>query len=193
MKKIFMIATLAISMHVYGQDSVNHFFAVEFDPLPFISGGYSVSLKYSPKIVPKTLFMGSVFSSNFPNKMMSKTNMENGWTNMTIERSYAIFTDFFLNNQRKGFYYGPSAILYNKSVAQKSTDERIYFSTIYPSFTLGYIWYPFPKFGFYLNPWFNLGSEISLDENNRFNDKIFTPNRFNYIMTLHIGYSFSFI
>jgi hypothetical protein len=165
-------------------------FAIELDPAPLILKGYSVSLKYSPKKIPKVAFMASIYRSDFPDGMMNKTNKERGWHDLSIEPSFAAFLELYLNEQRKGFHFGPSIFLYNKSVGQNALEKRLNFKTIYPNLRLGYVWYPFRKTNLYVNPWLNLGSEIKIGNQNVLNGVEFSPNEFNYIVAFHIGYSF---
>lgn len=190
MKKVIILIAFSISISVCAQDTINHFFAIETDPAPIISGGYSASLKYSPRSMPKTIFMGSFFRSNLPDMMLSKINSENGWANVKIEPSFALSAEFYFNKLRKGFYVGPLLILYNKSCIQKGFDERIYFSSIFPNVRFGYSWYPFKKAGLYINPWLGIGIENDIGNNNILNGKRFEPNTFNYVFAVHLGYSF---
>ena len=81
---------------------------------------------------------------------------------------------------------------YNKSVELEATNSRTEFSTIYPNVRAGYVWYPFRKIDLYVNPWFNIGSEINVDSKNEIDGIEFESNKLNYILALHIGYSFNF-
>ncbi len=192
MKLLLIISAILFSISTKAQDTIKtNYISLELDPAPFILGGYSFSLKYSPKNMPKTAFMASVYSSDLPNSMMSKENQENGWTNSKLETSYAVFAEFYLKNNRRGFYYGPSIFLYNKSVELSSTNEIAKFRTLYPNLRAGYVWYPFKNINLYLNPWFNIGSEINIDNNNSLNGIDYEPSKFYYIVALHIGYSFN--
>lgn len=191
MKQLVFFLAVLTSLNIFAQvDSTKHLLAIELDPAPIVLKGYSFSLKYSPKKLPKFAFMASIYSSDFPDGMMNKTNKENGWTDLRLEPSYAIFLEYYLNNQQKGFYFGPSIFLYNKSVSLKTANKRVSFSTIYPNLRVGYIWYPFRKIDLYINPWLNLGSEINIDKKYFLNDVEFLPNKFNYVVAVHIGYSF---
>src|SRR6185503_19201679 len=78
--------------------SSKNYLSIEIDPAPFILGGYSFSLKYSPAKLNHVTVMGSVYCSAFPDKMMSKPNREKGFRNLKIKTSYAIFTDYFLKS-----------------------------------------------------------------------------------------------
>jgi len=192
MKSLLPVLIAFVSFSAVAQDTqVTSYMSVEVDPAPFLLNGYSVSLKYSPKKMSKTAFMASVFSSEFPNSMMSQANKEEGWTDLKLETSFAIFGEFYINANRRGFYYGPSLFLYNKSVTLEPVNQRTNFSTLYPNVRAGYIWYPFKTIDLYVNPWINAGSEINIDNNNSLNGQDFEPNRFNFILALHIGYSFN--
>ena len=189
MKKTgFFIFSLFLTATIFGQNREGTQLAIEIDPAPYILKGYSISLKYSPKQLPKIAFMASIYQSDFPDGMMTKTNKNNGWKDMKIERSYAAFAEYYLNEEKRGFYFGPSVFWYNKSVELEAINNRTKLSTIYPNIRAGYIWYPFKKLDLYLNPWLNIGSEINLDKKNQLNGVEFVPNKLKYIVALHIGY-----
>lgn len=192
MKRLLIILAILFSISINAQDTIKtNYISLELDPAPFVLGGYSFSVKYSLKNMPKVAFMASVYSSDLPNSMMSTENKENGWTNSKLETSYAVFAEFYLKNNRQGFYYGPSIFLYNKSVEQNSTHESAKFSTLYPNVRAGYVWYPFNNINLYLNPWLNIGSEINLDNDNSLNGIEYESSKFYYIVALHVGYSFN--
>lgn len=193
MKRLLIISAILfwVSTAVSQEDFNKSYISLEVDPAPFILGGYSFSLKYSPEELSKTAFMVSIYSSDFPNSMMNKVNKERMWTNLRLETSYAIFADFFLENDKRGFYFGPSIFLYNKSVELSSVNERTKFFTLYPNIRAGYVWYPFKNLNLYLNPWLNFGTEINLDNKNELNGTTFIPNKFYYIAAVHMGYSLS--
>ena len=188
-KQILLVALVIFNLSLRGQNETKHQLSIELDPAPYLLGGYSVSLKYSAENNPKIAYMAAIYQSDFPDGMMTETNKDKGWTDMKIETSYAAFLEFYLNEERKGFYFGPSVFWYNKSVELESVNSRTEFSTIYPNFRAGYIWYPFKKLDLYINPWCAIGSEINLDEQNQLNGVEFETNAFNYVVALHIGYT----
>lgn len=193
MKSILTTVLLLSALISIGQDTnQKNLLALELDPAPFILNGYSFSLKYSHAKLPKWGLMASVYSSEFPDGMINKSNKDQGWESMQIETSYAVFVKYHLNENRKGFYFGPAFFWYNKSVMYSQTEERIDFTNVYPNVVAGYNWYPFKKIGLYLNPWLSLGSELNIDDKNTLNGVEFIPNSFNYILALHIGYSIQF-
>lgn len=188
-KQILTTALSILSLSLTGQNETYNQFSIELDPAPYILSGYSISFKYSTKKTPKIAYMASIYQSDFPDGMMKKTNRDNGWANLKLKTSYAAFVEFYRNKKRKGFYFGPSVFFYNKSVELETFNQRTEFSSIYPNLRVGYVWYPFKKVEFYLNPWINLGSEINIDNKNQLNGIEFEPNTFNYIIALHVGYS----
>lgn len=188
---LFLISTLCSGIF-YAQKQGSSLLALEIDPAPYFLKGYSVSLKYSSSLKQEWAVMASIYQSDFPDAMMSKTNRSNGWTDMKMDKSYALFLEYFLKDTRKGWYAGPAIFWYNKSAGKEESAERIQFSTIYPNLRVGYIWYPFKAFDLYVNPWFNAGCEINLDDSNHINGITFEPNQFQYILAIHIGYSFGF-
>lgn len=166
--------------------------SVELDPAPFILGGYSVSLKYSASEWNHFTVTGSVYSSKFPDKMMGKSNYENGFRDLKIETSFAVFTDYYLKSNRTGLHFGPSAFFYSKTVGSKFDTERLGFKSIYPNLRIGYVYKPFKKLGLYFDPWFNVGKEFVLNRTNARDGAMYATDKFSYIIALHIGYQFVF-
>lgn len=166
--------------------------ALEVDPAPFILGGYSVSVRYSPKSLNHFSVMGSVYSSRLPDKMMGKANYEKGFRDLKLETSYALFVDYFLKANRTGFHAGPSMFFYSKSVGNQFDTGRQSFSSIYPNLRVGYLYKPFKKSGLYLNPWFNVGKEWVTKRENASHGAEFVPEKLMYILALHVGYRVTF-
>jgi hypothetical protein len=166
----------------------SHYVALELDPAPFIFGGYSVSAKFSPKCAEHFTLMGSVYSSRLPDALMSVSNTDKGFKDVKIETSFALFADYFLDEDRTGLHFGPSVFLYSKSVGKKETYDRARFKSIYPNVRVGYLYQPFETVGLYINPWINFGTEIMLDENGRIGTTEFEPNAISYVAAIHVGY-----
>lgn len=164
------------------------YLSIEVDPAPFILGGYSFSVKFSPAKLKHVTFMGSIYSSDFPDKMMVDENYENGFRNMKIKTSSAFFADYFLKENRTGFHFGPSVFFYNKSVEHTSSNEVANYNSVYPNLRAGYVFAPFKNCGLYLNPWINFGKEIVVGDKATINDKEFVGESFSYIVALHVGY-----
>lgn len=197
MKTLNIILLLIICFNANAQNDSTisrskNYLSIELDPAPFILGGYSFSMKYSPRKLTHFTFIGSVYSSKFPDKMMSKPNFEKGFRNMKLNTSYAFFADYFIRHDRRGFHFGPSAFLYSKSVGSNSSADVANFKSIYPNIRLGYMYKPFKKSGFYINPWFNLGKEFALDNNNSIEGNEFSSNAISYIIAIHFGYQITF-
>jgi hypothetical protein len=172
-------------LHAEAQRSI----AVETDPAPFILGGYSFSLRYTPQLPGYISILGSVYKSTFPDRMMSSSNSEKGFRNLRFETSYAFFGDYFLKENRTGLHFGPSLFLYRKSV-QSEGKPAYRFQSIYPNLRIGYLYKPFPHCGFYINPWINGGKEIIIKES-RSNSGWKIPE-FSYIIAIHAGYRIFF-
>jgi hypothetical protein len=191
MKQFITTLLLLVQLSVYAQTENSATFSIEVDPAAYMLKGYSVSFKYGPKKMPRALFMASVYRSNFPDGMMKNVNKINGWKDMKIKTSYAVFAEFYSNEKRSGFFYGPTLFLYHKNVSYGEENKSTDFKTIYPGLRAGFSWYPIKKCNFYLSPWLSAGSEINLDNRNTINGNSFEPNRFNYIIAIHLGYQFS--
>jgi len=169
-----------------------NYLSVEIDPAPFILGGYSVSLKFSPRKFNHFTLMASIYQSMMPDKMISSENYEKGFRNLQLNRSYAFFGDYFFKSNRSGFHFGPSVFLYDKSVELNSSVMTTSFKSIYPNARIGYVYKPFKNLGFYLNPWINVGKEFSLDDKNRIGNNVHSFKNINYILALHFGYGVNF-
>lgn len=197
MKTIQIILPILFALNVNAQNDTTvldskNYLSIELDPAPFLLGGYSVSLKWSPEHTNHFSVMGSLFGSKFPDKMMSKTNYNNGFRDLTIKNSYALFIDYFLKDDRTGLHFGPSVFLYSRSVGLPDNIERTNFKSIYPNLRVGYVYKPFKRSGFYLNPWVNFGKEIVLTNNDFLNKVEYSITGFSYILAVHLGYKVSF-
>ncbi|MES2849238.1 MAG: hypothetical protein V4685_09285 [Bacteroidota bacterium] len=197
MKKLQILLLIFICLKADAQnDSINdhskNYLSIELDPGPFILGGYSFSLKYSPEKLKQVTFMASVYSSKFPNSMMGKTNYEKGFRNMKMKTSYAFFADYFIKPGRSGFHFGPSVFFYDKSVGLSSSAAVANFKSIYPNIRAGYVYRPFKKIGFYVNPWINFGKEFVVGNNNSIEGRKFTINTMSYVAAIHFGYQITF-
>jgi len=165
-----------------------NYWSVEVDPAPFILGGYSFSLKYSSDRFKHLTLMGSIYRSEFPDNMMSDKNYENGFRNLKINTSSAFFADYFIKTNRTGFHFGPSVFYYCKSVESNSSDEVAKFKSVCPNIRAGYVFKPFKNNGFYINPWFNVGKEFVLGDNNSIDNMEFVTDKISYIVAIHLGY-----
>ncbi len=190
-----MLAFICLKANAQNDSITSHsknYLSIEIDPAPFILGGYSFSLKYSPEKLNHVAFMGSVYSSKFPDKMMSEANYENGFRDLKINTSYAFFADYFIKPDRSSFHFGPSVFLYSKSVGSTSSSDKANFKSLYPNIRVGYVYRPFKDNGFYINPWFNFGKEIVLDNNNSIEGKEFLMSKTTYVIAIHFGYQITF-
>lgn len=183
---------LFLQMHAQNDSAAKHLLALEIDPAPFILNGYSFSVKYGNPDLPHLTFMGSVYGSGFPDKMMTTVNREKGWTDQKFETSFAAFTDYFIRKNKTGFHFGPSLFLYRKSIGMTGSSERIRFSSLYPNLRIGYVCQPFKKLDLYLNPWINFGKEWISSGKTNLGETSFTIPRFQYIIALHLGYYIRF-
>jgi hypothetical protein len=197
MKILNSILLLCISLGAIAQNNSvnghsNNYLSLELDPAPFILGGYSVSLKLSPAKLPHLTFMGSAYSSKFPDNMMNKPNYEKGFRSLKINTSYAFFVDYYTGQNRSGLHFGPSVFLYSKSVSARFSPAIASFSSIYPNIRVGYLYRPFIQSGFYLNPWFNYGKELFIGDGNTLEGVKFLSNTTSYILAIHLGYQIAF-
>lgn len=193
--KTFLFIALWISSFILSAQSnvyeslMKNSVSLELDPAAFVLNGYSLSVKYQNRKWKHLSAMGSVFSSKFPDKMMLKSNYQNGWRDLRFRPSFALFLDYF-GHRVKGVHLGASTFWYNKSAGILGAVERSSFSTIYPNIRVGYKWIPFKKSNLYINPWINFGKEFNVDDRTVFESIEFKNRRFNYIIALHIGYQF---
>ncbi len=197
MKKILIaLFTIACFNARAKEDSLisatKNYISVEIDPTPFIFGGYSFSLKYSPAANSHLSFMGSVYSSELPDNLLSKENYDNGFRDVKLNTCYAFFADYFLRSNRTGFHFGPSAFYYSKTIGMEETNSKMNFKSIYPNVRVGYLFHPFCGKGFYLNPWVNFGKEIIVDGDESLSGINYSTKGMSYIVAIHLGYRVTF-
>ena len=196
MKNIKIIAFLLLGLAASAKEDTlstsKNYLSIELDPAPFILGGYSFSMKYSPSTLNHFTIIGSVYRSDFPDKMMQKSNFEKGFRDVKINTSYALFADYFLSDNRSGFHLGPSVFYYSKTIGINARKEAMNFKSIYPNLRVGYVYKPFRNSGFYLNPWVNVGKEIITSGQNYIAENEFSIDKFSYIVAIHFGYQVLF-
>jgi len=197
MKKLIIIILLATSFTSHAQTGTQsegrkNYLSVEVDPAPFILGGYSFSLKYSPAKFRHLSIMGSVYSSHFPDKMISKPNYEKGFRDLKIETSFAFFADYYLKSNNTGLHFGPSVFYYSRTAQLENSGDRAAFKSIYPNVRIGYVFKPFKKAGFYINPWINVGKEMGLGKRNHLSGAEYTFSKISYVPAIHLGYKTEF-
>ena len=165
--------------------------SLELDPTPFLLNGYSFSLRYSPKSHSNWSIMTSCFAADFPDRMLTDENTANGWSDLQFRSSNALFIDYSLRSDGRGFFFGPSVFVYNNKVSHEPSDHEYSFRSIYPNMRLGYTWFPFKQNGFYVSPWLNLGSEMVLGDASFKDAPKYVPSSFKYIVAVHLGYRLS--
>ncbi len=166
--------------------------SLEVDPMPFAFGGYSFSARYAHGQLPHWSAMASVFSSDFPDGMLSTANRDAGWGSLHFRPSYALFVDYNFTGTGRGFFAGPSVFLYNNEVTHEPTGEVRSFTSIYPNVRVGYTWFPFKKAGFYLSPWVNLGRETIMGKPEASDAPDYPMEDLKYIAAIHLGYRCTF-
>ena len=166
--------------------------SLELDPMPFALGGYSFSVRYADRHMPHWSAMVSVFSSDFPDGMLSSTNRDAGWSALHFRASEALFIDYNFKGTGRGFFAGPSVFLYNNEVTHEPTGQVHAFTSIYPNVRLGYTWFPFKKAGLYLSPWVNVGREIIMNEQETSEIPEYVMDGLKYIAAIHLGYRCTF-
>lgn len=162
--------------------------SLELDPMPFALGGYSFSVRYADRQLPHWSAMASVFSSDFPDGMLSAANKEAGWSTLHYRPSQALFVDYIFSGTGRGFFAGPSVFLYNNEVTHEPTGEVRSFTSIYPNVRLGYTWFPFKNAGLYLSPWVNLGRETMVGAQASSEAPEYRMGDIKYIAAIHLGY-----
>lgn len=186
MKNVLLLALLTLGISAHAQQK--NYLSVEIDPAPFVLKGYSVSVKFSPKKLSHYSIMGSVYSGDLPDKLMSKENLDKGWKGAHINTSYALFTDYFIKEDRRGLHFGPSVFYYRKSIELKGSTETKNYSSIYPNIRIGYTFNFCKNSRLYIDPWLNFGKELNVDGNPKINSTEYKNNAFNYVMAVHVGY-----
>ena len=166
--------------------------SVELDPAPFLLKGYSLSVRYAPAKLPHWSVMASSFAANFPDGMMPATNRDAGWSDLRFKCSQALFVDYTVRKDGRGFFFGPSVFLYNNQVEHEASGAIASFRSIYPNVRVGYTWFPFRRAGFYLSPWVNVGSGSVLGTRGPSDGPRYEVAGFKYVAALHIGYRLAF-
>lgn len=173
------------------QEEAGTSLSIELDPAPFLLNGYSFSLRYANKALPHWSVMASVYAADFPDRMLSGTNRDAGWSDLHFAPSQALFVDYSLRHDGRGFFFGPSVFLYDNRVTHEGSGTDLAFRSIYPNVRIGYTWFPFKKADLYVTPWLNLGSEIAMGPTQINDGPTYEVAGFKYIAAVHLGYRVS--
>ncbi len=189
---LLMGNTQAQSGNLLTDSSATHSISLEADPAPFLLNGYSFSIRYSHQKLPHWSVMASAFAADFPNGMLSDINKQNGWSQLRFGCSKALFVDYHFRKNGKGFFAGPSLFTYNSSITNTLSGKTSAFKSVYPNLRIGYTWFPFKKLNLYAVPWLNMGKEFMVNTTDAAAGVAYQPDKFKYILALHIGYRYSF-
>ncbi len=164
-------------------------FAFEVDPMTFAFKGYAAHLRINPAPLEHWIFGIGLYGMNFPSPFvkMHKDNRNDDW-NVRLKLGVGLFSEYYFNEERKGWFIGSQTALQKYQVGLPTFDTKE-FTTIVVMPYSGYRWIPFNN-GFYVQPWLGVGYTQKIAGSRTIGSKKYAILPIIPFMTFHIGYKF---
>ena len=182
MKRILPILMLLLSVTSFGQkDSVYPSFTagVEADVLPFITGGYYMSVWGGYKHVRYRVVLAKVISPSFL--------IPDNFSNNEIE-AYAFLVDYFFCRDFRGWWLGTGLEQWNGQIEAQEGPATGHYTNYLYTVGGGYVW-PIYR-GLYLNPWAGIHLRIGGDHSAHVGNLEYTTPFFTPEVSLKVGWHF---
>ena len=163
---------------------------IETDPISTAFGALTLSVVVEPKAAKHWSLFMNIVSADFPNWMddfLNPNNKGKGFDSK-INIGGGLAFDYFLKEEKEGFYFGLINLFFQNEVRQNDTTETVITHNIIPR--LGYRWYPLKKINIYLNPFVGLRYEHTPGSTKSVDGTVFEPAGIQPFGTLHIGFHF---
>ena len=106
---------------------------------------------------------------------------------------YELSYSRFLKEGQKGFHYGIAFSLFSNFEVEMETGQTLSKDISKLGIRLGYMWFPFKKANFFVEPLFNLGIYLDDEDLDFGNNVIFDKKTFaGSGPVIHLGYKFTF-
>lgn len=177
------------STRLLGQSKTN--FYIETDPATFAFDGYALHLRVAPSKVEHWVFSIGTYSMKFPDLLVNinSKNSNQGW-DVNLKHGYGIFSDYYFDSTRKGWFIGGQLALQQYKLTNSATGSKeADFSTILFMPRVGYQWFPW-KDGLYFMPWFGFGAISKISGKREIDTKSYDLFPLMAFVTVHIGYKF---
>jgi hypothetical protein len=152
---------------------------VEADVLPYVTGGYYMSVWGGYRHVRYRVILTDV---NTPQFMLPA-----GFTNNQIE-VYALITDWFFQRGFRGFWIGTGVEWWKGQIDTRDKSARGHYDTYMYTIGGGYVWNIYRNF--YINPWAGGHLQIGGDGKVHVGTEVFSPPLLTPEMSLKLGWHF---
>lgn len=152
---------------------------MEVDALPFITGGYYLSVWGGYRHFRYRIVLTEV---NTPSFLVPKD-----FANNQVE-VYAFVTDYFFKREFKGFWIGTGIEWWKGEITTHDNSAKGTYDNYVYTIGGGYVW----KFyrNFYLNPWLGGHLRIGGDTRAQTGDQVFHPRLFTPEVSIKLGWHF---
>jgi hypothetical protein len=164
--------------------------SLEFSPLAYAFGGWSIGTAYQPKKIPHWVFNAGAYAFKFPEVFVEQIAGNEGvGFDVRLRLAITLGADYYpWRENRQGFAFGMSAVLGAFEITHPDEVGRAQYSSLYLVPRASYTWYPWK--GLYLMPWAGVELHKQLGGTTAVGAKTFAPIKFQFSPNLSIGYSF---
>lgn len=167
-------------------------FSVETDPVTFLFKGYALHIRIKPKNSDRLVLGAGIYALDMPSFLVNrnKENRNKGW-NVRIHRAVSLFGEYYLREANNKWFIGLQVGIQNfTNTNELSPGEKSSYNNLLIMPSVGYIWRPFQKIGFYIKPWIGIGYTTKISGTNSVNALKYNIAPVTNFVTLHLGYTF---
>lgn len=150
---LFILFTCSVNLHAQSQTDIKSTISIESRVTNLLQGGYEIGLFFNSK---SNFSFGIQFAAQNVSGQAKELLFEsNNHDNLEIRLPWlvALKARYHLKNHQEGVYFELSTGLEQFRISSGGETQRNNNGFILPS--VGYLWYPWGRDGFYINP--NLG------------------------------------
>lgn len=187
MKKIIILSLFGVLLYhttLQAQNNTNSF-TIGIDPLVIAAlGGVEVELGYNfGKNRVGLEFLGAELPPVWDSQIADFSSVSANIYELSYSR--------FLNDRQTGFHYGLAYSLFSNYTVENEAGESLSKNVSKIGVRLGYMWFPFKKANFFIEPLFNFGVYLGNEELNFTNGSVFEAGIFaGSGPVLHLGWKF---
>ena len=185
MKKISILLLFALTLTIVQAQDTQNSFTVGIDPLVIgVLSGFEVEAGYN---FGKNRVTVEYLVADVPAVWESQIDDFESVSADIFELSYSRF----LNDKQKGFHYGIAYSLFSNYTVTNEAGQSLDKNISKIGIRLGYMWFPFKKANFFIEPLFNFGLFLGNEELNFDDGSVFEAGSFaGSGPVIHLGWKF---
>lgn len=172
------------------QEEKHRNISLEFNPLAYAFGGWSIGAAYQSPQLPHWVFSAGAYSFPFPKVFVEQiAGNEGKGFGVKLRLATSVGADVYpWRKDRAGLAFGLAAVLGNFELTQAAETGRARYRSLYVVPRASYTWYIVK--GLYIMPWLGVELHSKVSGSTMVGTKTFAPIRYQFSPNLMIGYAF---